>query len=84
MQLDNAMPLQCLDWPTEQDPLEQARLEGYRANNRTIDLSAEECAEGTLVICWVKRTWRSSAEINLPFWTEVVTVPLATSSKGLL
>ena len=56
MQLDNAMPLQCLDWPTEQDPLEQARLEGYRANNRTIDLSAEECAEGTLVIWRVKRT----------------------------
>ena len=77
------MPLQCLDWPTGQDPLEQARLEGYRAYNRTIDLSADECAEGTLVICWVKRTKHSSAEVNLPFRTEVVAVPMATSLKGL-
>ena len=76
------MPLRCIDWPTGQDLLKQAWLEGYRANSETVDLFAEECAEGTLVICWVKRTSRSSPEVNLPFRTEVVAVPLATSLKG--
>ena len=76
------MPLRCIDWPTGQDLLKQAWLEGYRANSETVDLFAEECAEGTLVICWVKRTSRSSPEVNLPFRTEVVAVFLATSLKG--
>ena len=48
-----------------------------------MDLSADECAEGTLVICWAERTYRSSAEVNLPFRTEVVAMPMATSLKGL-
>ena len=48
------MQLRCIDWPTGQDLLKQAWLESYRANRETVDLFAEECAEGTLVICWVK------------------------------
>ena len=45
------MPLQCIDRPTGQDLLKQAWLEGFRANHETVNLFAEECAEGTLVLC---------------------------------
>ena len=76
------MPLQCIDRPTGQDFLKQAWLEGHLANGEAVNLFAEECAEGKLVICWVKRTSRSSPEVNLPFRTEVVAVPLVTSLKG--
>jgi len=50
------MPLRCVDWPTGQDLLKQAWLEGHLANGEAVNLFAEECAEGTLVICSVKRT----------------------------
>ena len=72
----------CSDWPNGQDLLKQAWLEGHLANGEAVNLFAEECAEGTLVICWVKRTSRSSPGVNLPFRTEVVAVPLTTSLKG--
>ncbi|NDG93418.1 MAG: hypothetical protein EBY55_09815 [Gammaproteobacteria bacterium] len=76
------MPLRCIDWPTGQDLLEQARLEGYRADDKTADQFADECAKGSLVICWVRLTSQSSPEVNPPFRTEVVAVPLTTSLKG--
>ena len=50
------MPLQCIDRPTGQDFLKQAWLEGHLANGEAVNLFAEECAEGTLLICSVKRT----------------------------
>ena len=50
------MPLRCIDWPTGQDLLKQAWLEGHLANGEAVNLFAEECAEGTLLICSVKRT----------------------------
>jgi hypothetical protein len=76
------MPLRCIDWPTGQDLREDALLDGYEASGETIDLFADECAESTLVIYWVKRTSRSWPEVYLTFRTEVVEVALATSLKG--